>query len=107
MQYLRRRTCSASGGGDGDAWVEKKEFKALLANIFFYNKLFLVFDDIDTGDDRRIDFGEFIRGCSRLGLVLSVKDAEKAFDEIDRNDGGQILFDEFCRWVVSSKIEVD
>jgi len=100
-------TCSAPGGGDGDAWVEKKEFKALLGNIFFYNKLFLVFDDIDTGDDRRIDFGEFIRGCSRLGLQISVKDAEKAFDDIDRNDGGQILFDEFCRWVVVSKIPVD
>ena len=51
-------------------WVEKKEFKKLLANIFFYNKLFVVFDDIDTGDDRRIDFGEFIRGCSRLGECL-------------------------------------
>ncbi len=45
----------------------------MLANVFFYNKLFLVFDDIDTGDDRRIDFGEFIRGVSRLGAcVLSV-----------------------------------
>ena len=33
----------------------------------FAVQLFLVFDDIDTGDDRRIDFGEFIRGCSRLG----------------------------------------
>lgn len=102
-----KRSTSKSGGGDGDAWVEKKEFKALLTNIFFYNKLFLVFDDIDTGDDRRIDFGEFIRGCSRLGMVLSVKDAEKAFDNIDINDGGQILFDEFCRWVVTSKVPVD
>jgi hypothetical protein len=63
----RRRTCSQEAGGDGDAYVQKKEFKALLANIFFFNKLFLVFEDIDTGDDRRIDFGEFIRGCSRLG----------------------------------------
>ena len=41
------------------------------------------------------------------GLVLSVKDAERAFDDIDRNDGGQILFDEFCRWIVSTKIPVD
>lgn len=95
------------GGGDGDAWVEKKEFKALLANLFYFNKLFAVFDDIDTGDDRRIDFGEFVRGANRLGMKLSIKDAEAAFDTIDTNDGGQILFDEFCRWVRKTKVPVD
>lgn len=39
--------------GDGDAWVEKQELKALLRNIVVTQSLFEVFDDIDTGDDRR------------------------------------------------------
>lgn len=97
---------SRAGGGDGDAYVEKKEFKALLANLFYFNKLFYLFEDIDTGDDRRIDLGEFLRGVSRIGLNLSVQQVEAAFDEIDRNDGGQILFDEFCIWVRKQKMEV-
>jgi len=98
---------SRAGGGDGDAYIEKKEFKNLLANLFYFNKLFAVFDDIDTGEDRRVDFGEFVRGLSHIGLKLSVQDAEREFDDIDVNDGGQILFDEFCMWVRKSKIPVD
>ena len=39
--------------GDGDAWVEKKEFADLIRNIFFFDRLWDVFDDIDTDDDRR------------------------------------------------------
>lgn len=39
--------------GDGDAWVEKKEFRALLRNLFFVENLWEIFDDLDTGDDRR------------------------------------------------------
>merc|ERR1719191_404229 len=56
--------------GDGDDWVEKKEFHALLLNIFWFNKLWLIFDQIDTGDDRRIDANEFCRGMSALGLNM-------------------------------------
>ena len=44
---------SRAGGGDGDAYIERKEFKALLSNLFYFNKLFLVFDAIDSGSDRR------------------------------------------------------
>lgn len=91
-------TCSKVGGGDGDAWVERKEFANLLVNIVYFNKLWAVFDDIDTGDDRRIDLGEFISGCCHLNMNLTVKEAEEAFDSIDRNGGGQILFNEFCLW---------
>jgi len=91
-------TTSKSGGGDGDAWVERFEFARLLIHIVYFNKLWSVFDDIDTGDDRRIDFSEFCCGLCHLGLDMSVEAAEAAFDEIDQNDGGQILFDEFCVW---------
>lgn len=84
--------------GDGDDWVEKKEFHALLLNIFWFNKLWKVFDVID-GDDRRIDAREFVRGMSQLGLHLSEQDALEEFNKIDANHGGQVLFVEFCAYI--------
>ena len=42
--------------GDGDAWVERPEFPALLQNLVYFNVLARVFDAIDGDDDRRVDF---------------------------------------------------
>merc|ERR1719510_2125949 len=53
--------------GDGDDWVEKKEFHALLLNIFWFNKLWKIFQMVDTGADRRIDLREFQAATSQLG----------------------------------------
>jgi len=85
--------------GDGDDWVEKKEFSALLLNIFWFNKLWVIFDAVDSGDDRRIDANEFIRGMSQLGLNMSQQEAHAEFAQIDRNHGGQVLFVEFCSYI--------
>jgi len=85
--------------GDGDDWVEKKEFHALLLNIFWFNKLWQVFDAIDTGDDRRMDVNEFCSGMSKLGLQLSQQEAHAEFSKIDANHGGQVLFVEFCAYI--------
>jgi len=85
--------------GDGDDWVEKREFHSLLLNIFWFNKLWQIFDVVDTGDDRRIDVGEFTRGLSQLGLHLSPQQAQEEFSKIDTNHGGQVLFVEFCAYV--------
>jgi Ca2+-binding EF-hand superfamily protein len=96
--------------GDGDAWVERKEFAAFLRNMFFFDRLWDVFDDIDTGDDRRIDVGEFKAGMERLGSRLSDAEAQAEFAKIDRNGGGQILFKEFCHYVaglVGASLEGD
>jgi len=85
--------------GDGDDWVEKKEFHALLLNIFWFNKLWQVFEVVDTGADRRIDSGEFGRGLSALGLQMSSSEAMEEFKKIDGNHGGQVLFVEFCAYI--------
>lgn len=84
--------------GDGDDWVEKREFHALLLNIFWFNKLWQIFDAVD-GDDRRMDINEFTAGLSRLGLNISPSDAQAEFQKIDTNGGGQVLFVEFCAYV--------
>ena len=95
-----KRTTSKEGGGDGDDWIEKFEFKKLLLNLWIYNKLWSVFDDIDTGDDRRIDAPEFEAAAKKLGIFTSKTDIEAEFRSIDTNGGGQILFDEFCEYCI-------
>merc|ERR1712014_476562 len=37
--------------GDGDDWVDKKEFKMLLGNLFYFNKIFWLFDNADGDKD--------------------------------------------------------
>ena len=67
-------------------------------NLVYFNMLWAVFDDIDTGEDRRIDFEEFLHGICHLDMDIGVGTATTEFDRIDANGGGQILFDEFCVW---------
>lgn len=93
--------------GDGDAWVEKNEFSELLTNLFFYNKLWSVFDEIDSGDDRRIDVNEFRAGLGKLDIELTEEEAAAEFDKMDKNDGGQALFDEFCKYCRNMMIPAD
>eukprot|EP00930_Biecheleria_cincta_P045909 TRINITY_DN3162_c1_g1_i2.p1 TRINITY_DN3162_c1_g1~~TRINITY_DN3162_c1_g1_i2.p1 ORF type:complete len:487 (-),score=99.07 TRINITY_DN3162_c1_g1_i2:79-1539(-) len=85
--------------GDGDDWVERHEFHALLLNIFWFNKLWQVYEAVDTGHDRRMDIGEFMSGLSKMGLQLSQAEAQQEFASIDGNHGGQVLFVEFCAYV--------
>ena len=84
--------------GDGDCWVEKKEFRALLSNLFYFNKLFQAFQLIDGDNDRRLNLSEFTESCSVLGLNYTNEEAENEFNVIDKNKGGIVLFDEFCEW---------
>jgi Ca2+-binding EF-hand superfamily protein len=90
--------------GDGDAWVEKKEFHALLLNIFWFNKLWIIFHSIASVEertDRRIDFQNFYEGMSKLGFGggLDKSEALREFQCMDLNGEGQVLFVEFCAYV--------
>jgi len=89
----------AEQGSGNDEYVHKSQFHALLLNLFWYNKLFQIFEEVDTGHDRRIDCSEFQTGMAALGLKMSQDEAKKEFDSIDGNHGGQVLFVEFCAWV--------
>lgn len=91
---------TTSKDGDGDDWVQRREFKALLVNVIYFNRAFELFDSVDTGRDQRIDFDEFFSAVGKLGLGLDRKQALSEFQRIDSNGGGQLLFDEFCEWLV-------
>jgi Ca2+-binding EF-hand superfamily protein len=93
--------------GDGDSYVEKTEFIALLRNVFYFNKAYVVFESIDSSDDRRINLTEFHAGSTQLGLKLSEEEAKDVFAKLDANGGGQILFDEFCAWLAINRVPVN
>jgi hypothetical protein len=92
-----KQTC-LKDGGDGDAWVEPKELPQLLLNLFYFNKLYAAFIEIDRDYDRRLDFNEFRKGAKKLGIRLKKRQALAEFEEMDANGGGIVLFDEFCVW---------
>jgi len=84
--------------GDGDGWVEIGEFHGLLLDIFWFNKLWKIFDVIDAGHDHKISPGELAKGMGELGLKLTQAEAEAEFGHIDSNHDGSIRFVEFCAY---------
>merc|ERR1712232_1167880 len=94
-----KKTLAQSDSGHQDDWIRKGDFHALMLNIFWFNRLFQIFDQID-GDDRRMNLQEFQSGLARLGLDnLSPQEAQAEFNKIDNNHGGQVLFVEFCAYI--------
>ena len=90
---LMRAFKATLGAGNGDDWVQKNEFKMLLGNLFYFNKLFWLFDQVDEDHDRRMDLKEFQWCMSMCGLKMSQAKSEAEFKKIDANGGrfGMIL----------------
>jgi len=60
-----------------------------LIYIYQYFNYWIIFDAIDTGDDRRIDVDEFKKAIPYLKECgIKIDNAEKTFKEIDSNSGG-------------------
>jgi len=94
----------------GDAYLEFVEFRMFLVNLHQYFEYLAVFDEIDTSNDRRIDFNEFKRAIpslARNGVNISAGDAASVFASIDKNGGGFVLFDEFAEWAFSTSLDAD
>ncbi len=126
-----KRTTSREGGGDGDAFVvgslrdwqglyspeltnsrrffiqEKHEFKALLRNLFFFNRAWEAFLGLDQDGDRRLTLAEFNAGLPLVGLHLPEDEAAAEFASLDANQNGIVVFEEFCMWLIKKKVPVD
>lgn len=73
-----------------------------------YIQLYAAFEDIDQGNDHRIDLNEFRAGLDLLrNWGIDVTNVEQEFSLIDSNDGGQILFEEFCMWAIQKGLDYD
>lgn len=87
--------------GDGDEWIQRHEFEMLVVNLFYFNKLAVVFSSIDKSGDGRVDFEEFVQGLDVIGFGISRDDAWHEFCKMDEDRGGLVLFEEFCTWVAA------
>ena len=82
--------------------MERAEFRLLLVYLQRYFELFVMFERVDVGDDRRVNEDEFTEALWMIEeWGLHVDDPSAEFALIDRNGGGEILFDEFCDWALS------
>ena len=92
-----KKTTANSTLGSSDEFVHKEDFAELIKNLFWYNRIYYTFHQIDADNDHRLSRDEFVCAFSILQLSASFK-ATAVFDSIDTNQGGVILFDEFCAW---------
>jgi hypothetical protein len=97
MRAYKKTTGKGTASSTDCDFVEFAELGDLLKNLFYFNRLYHIFDKIDTDDDRRIDLPELTHGLALLKLEGKHK-AVDVFKAIDTNGGGIILFDEFCTW---------
>ena len=92
----------------GDDYVSKAEFKYLLRYLRQYYEYWIMFDTIDTSDDRRVSVKEFALAVPWLNKWgVEVADPEATFKEIDTNGGGMILFHEFCEWAICKSVSIE
>jgi hypothetical protein len=103
---MRAYKASCLGGKNGD-WVERGEFPFLLRNLFFFDKLWTMFDSMDKDRDRRITAEELAAASKQCPFIndLSPTQVAQVFDEMDTNDGGKVLFDEFCTYTANKFID--
>jgi Ca2+-binding EF-hand superfamily protein len=99
----------ASGSDDlGPDFVQKVEFRLLLVYLGKYFELWQMFEQIDDGNDQRINMEEFKNAIQLLeSWGVKVDDPDATFSEIDVNGGGQLLFDEFADWAIQKGLELE
>jgi Ca2+-binding EF-hand superfamily protein len=89
-------------------YIEFTEFRTALWYLRQYFEYWMIFNRIDSSDDRRIDYDEFVKALpylTKCGVV--VKDSRKAFAQLDADGAGMVLFDEFCNWAIQETLDAD
>ena len=105
--FQAAKSLSGSNEGLHTDMVTRSEFRLLLVYVQRYFELLAVFDEVDSGDDRRVDEAEFTKAVPKLrewGVIVRNPAAE--FKKIDANGGGQLLFDEFSGWALRRGLDM-
>jgi Ca2+-binding EF-hand superfamily protein len=106
--YQAAKNFKPSKNKVGEDYVEKSEFKFLLVCLRQYLEYYVMFDRIDSSDDKKISVSEFKLAVPTLEKWgIKVSDPEATFASIDTNGGGSILFDEFCHWAIKQNLDLD
>ena len=78
-------------------YVERSEFKLLLAYLSRYLELHVAYRRLDASDDKQLSLPEFRKGVGLLaqwGIDIDDDRIDAEFASIDANGGGIVLFDE-------------
>lgn len=107
MRAFQAAKNAVPDNGYGPDYVQRKEFRILLQYLKHYFELWVMFEEIDSAEDRRVNLEEFTAAVPKLTeWGCEIEDPEATFGEIDTNGGGQVLFAEFCSWAISKKLDL-
>ncbi len=92
----------------GDDYIGRGEFRFFLVCLRQYLEYWVMFERIDSSDDKKISIDEFTAALPKLKeWGIEVEDVNKTFGQIDTNKGGSILFDEFCHWAIKHNLDLE
>ncbi len=92
----------------GDDYVTKGEYRFLLKYLRQYYEYWVAFDRIDTNDDRRVSYEEFMQAIPQLERWnIDMSDPRAQWRQCDRDGGGMVLFIEFCDWAIKKNLDLD
>lgn len=106
FQYAKAYTKGTSKYGDD--YLEKRDFRIFLVALRQRFEYFVAFKKVDTGQDQRIDYSEFLAAKPQIeAWVGPISNPQAEFASIDTDGHGQILFDEFCEWSISKNLDLE
>jgi len=106
--FQAAKSVAPSASDKDDNYIQKKEYRLLLQYLRQYYEFWLAFERLDTDDDRRIGFEEFVEGKDMLTKWnIDMSDPEAQWQKCDKNSGGKILFSEFCDWAIQKNLDLD
>jgi Ca2+-binding EF-hand superfamily protein len=76
---------------DQNGYISRTEFRHMTKLLSYYNDLFLLFQKMDSDNDRRVGFEEFKKGAKKISLIISEGKLSEEFDRMDRNGGGVVF----------------
>ena len=92
----------------GDDYVTKGEYRFLLKYLRQYYEYWVAFDRIDTNDDRRVSYEEFMQAIPELERWnIDMSDPRAQWRQCDKDGGGMVLFIEFCDWAIKKNLDLD
>eukprot|EP01052_Picozoa_sp_SAG31_P000840 SAG31_NODE_26_length_32985_cov_39.054096_5_plen_218_part_00 len=103
-KMLAFKHANAEGTPGAAGRISLREFPKFLQLLSFYHQLRVLFELVDTDDDRRLSFEEFKSGASAIGFVwhhdpaMNEKFALHQFVQLNSDDSELLSFDEFCKW---------
>ena len=116
MRAFQAAKRSGKGGGfappglNPTDYVDRHEFRLLLAYLREYFELYLMFQGIDgqasIGDGMvtRDEFDAALPKIKRWGLR---DEDDTTFDKIDRDSSGTVRFDEFADWALRNRLDLE